>query len=108
MAEIPSGLGASAAQAGSTAKEIANARDAQSANRSDASNRRAKAIDQAGSAVDTEDGDTQVFSDAEGSGSQGRAPEGDETPDQPEDQTPGAPPDVTRDEEGNPHLDIEA
>ena len=108
MAEIPSGLGASAAQAGFTAKDIANARDAQSAGRSDASNRRTKAINQAGSAVDTEDGDTQVFSESEGSGSQGRALEGDQTPEQPDDEAPGTPPGVTRDDEGHLHLDLEA
>ncbi len=108
MAEIPSGLGASAAQAGSTSRDVASSRDADAANRTDAGNRRTKAIEQAGSAVDTEDGDTQVFSESEGTGSQGRALEGDETPDQPDDQAPGEPPGLTRDNDGHVHLDLEA
>ena len=108
MAEIPSGLGASAAQAGLTARDVASSRDADAANRTDAGNRRTKAIEQAGSAVDTEDGDTQVFSESEGAGSQGRAPEDDQASDQPDDQTPGDPPGVTRDDQGHLHLDLEA
>ncbi len=108
MAEIPSGLGASAAQAGFAARDVASSRDADAANRTDARDRRTKAIDQAGSAVDTEDGDTQVFSESEGSGGQGRALEGDQTSDEPDDQDSGDAPGVTRDDQGHLHLDLEA
>lgn len=108
MAEIPSGLGASAAQAGFQAQDVSKARDANSANRVDAANRRTQAVDQAASSVDTDDRDAQVFTDAEGAGSQGRQLDEDQTPDQTDDQSPPEPPGITRDEDGKLHLDLEA
>ncbi len=107
MAEIPSNLASSAAQSGVQSREVARARDASRANTSAAVDRQVRSVEEAGTTVDTEDADSQVFSDAEGSGSQGRsfeegtAAEGG--------QGEGASDNgITRDDEGHLHLDLEA
>ena len=104
MAEIPSDIASSAAQAGFQARQTAKERDAQRAGGRDLAERQVRAVDEAGNTVDTEDGDTAVFTDAEGAGSQGRPfeeeAEGSE-------ETAA---DVTDDDEGigDSHLDISA
>ena len=106
MAEIPSDIASSAAQAGYQAREVGKERGARGAAQAHAANHQIKALDESGSTVETEDADTQVFTDAEGGGSQGRAFE----EEQPESEDPGTTPDrgVTRDEDGRLHLDLEA
>ncbi|MCH8149318.1 MAG: hypothetical protein IH987_15265 [Planctomycetes bacterium] len=107
MAEIPSDIPASAAQAGYQAREVGRARDARSAATANASNQRARAVDEAGNTVDTEDNDNQVFADAEGSGGRGRPfEEGNPTddPDAGEESKTG----VTKDDDGQLHIDLEA
>jgi hypothetical protein len=108
MADVPSasGVGASAAQAGYQAREAAKAKDAVGADRANAKDRQVKALDESSSTVETEDGDTQVYTDAEGSGSQGRPFEEQGTGEDgvaDEKESDG----VTRDDEGQLHLDIE-
>lgn len=107
MAEIPSDIPASAAQAGYQAREVGRARDARSAQIANASNRRARAVDEADTTVDTEDSDNQVFADAEGSGGQGRPfEEGNPTdaPDAVEESKTG----IIEDDDGQVHIDLEA
>lgn len=107
MAEIPSDIPASAAQAGYQAREVGRARDAQSAASANASNKRARAVDEAGNTVDTEDNDNQVFADAEGSGGPGRPFEEadpNDAPDAAEESKTG----VIEDDEGKLHIDLEA
>jgi hypothetical protein len=108
MADVPSasGVGASAAQAGYQAREAAKAKDAAGAERANAKDRQVKALDDASSTVETEDGDTQVYTDSEGSGSQGRSFEEQGAGEQgaaDEGESNG----VTRDDDGQLHLDIE-
>ena len=69
MAEIPSDIASSAAQAGFQAREVAKDRDARSAGQSNAVDRQVKAVGEAGTTVETTDGDTRISSDAEGTGS---------------------------------------
>ena len=107
MAEIPSDIASSAAQAGYQARDVGKERAAGAAGQSNAARRQIKAVDEAGSTVDTEDADTQVFTDAEGSGSLGRpfeeeaAGEGEEAAGQ--DETG-----ISQGEDGQVHLDLEA
>ena len=107
MAEIPSDIASSAAQAGYRAREVGQARGARSAAQANAVDRRVKAVDEADTTVDTDDADARVFADAEGSGSMGRpfeeegAAESEETPEQ---SSEG----ITRDDDGQVHLDLEA
>ncbi len=105
MSEIPPELPSSAAQSGVQAREIAKEREARRAGQADAATRQVKTVDEAGSTVETTDNDVAVFSDAEGSGSQGRAFE------------EGAPPEaagedagtgITQDDDGQLHVDLEA
>ena len=107
MAEIPSHIPASAAQSGVQSQEVAKGRDAQRANTANAANRQTQAIEEAGSTVDTEDADNRVFTDAEGSGSEGRPFDEEATAEQ---QPKGQEADggITRDENGRIHLDLEA
>lgn len=105
MAEIPSDIASSAAQAASKARDVAKVRDSHNTGRAQAGKRHIEAIDDAGSMVDTEDADARVFAEAEGSGSQGRAPDEAEV-----EETAEKPPNegVTRDDDGQLHLDLEA
>ncbi len=107
MAEIPPDISSSAAQAGFQAREVAKERDARRIARSDAANRQLKSVDEAGRTVETNDDDVAVFSDAEGAGGQGRAfEEGDEPTAEKDD--PTAATGITRDDEGQFHVDLEA
>ena len=108
MAEIPSDIASSAAQAGFQARQVAKERDARSAGSIDAADRQVKAVDEADSTVDTEDGDTAVFTNAEGQGGQGRSFEDvadDDLAEQGEETSPNG---VSTDDNGQTHLDIQA
>ncbi len=107
MAEIPSDIPASAAQAGNQAREVSRGRDARSAQIANASNRRARAVDEAGNTVDTEDSDNQVFADAESSGGQGRAFE-ESNPTDADDAGEQSKIGITKDDDGRLHIDLEA
>ena len=107
MAEMPSDIPASAAQAGYQAREVSRGRDARSAQIANASNRRARAVDEAGNTVDTEDSDNQVFADAENAGGQGRPFEdGDSTDADDAAEKPKI--GITKDGDGHLHVDLEA
>jgi hypothetical protein len=109
MAEIPTDLPASAAQSTVQAREIAKDRDARQAGEAAASNRQLKSVDEAGSTVETGDEDVAVFADAEGTGSQGRMLDTEEAPDTEEEADDGSRRGgVTRGDDGQLHVDIEA
>ena len=74
-----------------------------------AANNTAKAVDEAGSTVETTDNDTEIYADAEGTGSKGRAHE-DELLEESLDEEQQADSDegITNTEDGQRHLDIEA
>jgi len=105
MTGIPSDLGASAAQAGFHADDVAKARDANRAGRTSTARRQIKDIDEASAVVDTSEDNTQVFADSEGSGSSGRDLEGEETTEQEEETGRKG---VVEDDQGQIHLDLEA
>ncbi len=107
MTEIPPHLPASAAQSSVQAREVAKERDARRAGQADAVNRQVKAVDEAGSTVETTDDDVAVFGDSEGTGSEGRELEDGNTP-APESPADGTKNGITRDEHGRFHVDLEA
>jgi len=108
MAEIPSDIASSASQANIQARAVADNRNARSADAAHAVNRQVKATEEADTTVDTADEDTKVYADAEGTGSQGRPFEEEGT--QADEQTGDASPNggISRDENGQLHLDLEA
>jgi hypothetical protein len=106
VSHIPNDIAASAAQAGLQAREVAAQREARRAAQANAVARQVKSVTDAGNTVETSDSDDQVFIDAEGQGSQGRATEEDE---ESTDQAADAPvPTTPQDADGTIHLDIEA
>lgn len=106
MADIPP-VHASAIQAGYQAREVGKARDARRDEQARAASQQIKSASDAAGMVDTTDVDNQVFTDAEGAGSQGRAFE--ESPPAEDfasasEEKPG----IVRDAQGQLHLDLEA
>ncbi len=107
IADIPPpNIVASGAQAGYAQVEAAKARDKARNDQTRSAERNAKAIDDAGAVIETEDGDTAVFADAEGAGGQGRHTE--EGEHEPESEDTPKKTDVTTDTDGQQHLDIQA
>ncbi|HNO77936.1 MAG TPA: hypothetical protein PKN33_07725 [Phycisphaerae bacterium] len=102
MSDVPPNILGAAAQAGFVAGIASRARDA---DRTGQARTAAKQIEQASdsaNSVETTDGDTAVFADAEGAGGQGRAfGEGDQPAEEIEDVKPDTDPDDTQS-----HLDI--
>ncbi len=106
MAEIPSEIASSSAQTGFQAREVGIGRAGRLAAQASAANREIKSIDESGTTVDTDDAETQVYADAEGTGSQGRPFEEEqgEEGESPAEADRG----VTTDDDGRLHLDLEA
>lgn len=107
MAEIPSHIASSAAQAGFQSREVGRDRDAQRAGQAAIAQRQIKSVEEASDTVETTDSDTRVTSDSEGAGSQGRTSE-QELPKDESSETQETPPGVTEDDDGHLHLDLEA
>ncbi len=108
MSQIPSHIPASAAQAGVQANEVAKERDARRSGQVDTARRQVKNIDEAGSTVDTEDGDVAIFADAEGGGSQGRQQSEQEDTQTDETEADEKSKGIRRDDDGQLHVDLEA
>ena len=104
MTGIPSDIAGAAAQAGFTAPEASRIRDADRAGQAHASARQAQAADHAVDSVETGDGETEVYTDAEGAGSQGRA-FAENPPEEGEKSTENG--GLSKDEDGQIHLDIQ-
>lgn len=105
MAEIPSDVASSAAQAPIQSREVLKEQAARRANQAHAAARHVKTVDESGVIVETSDSDSRVFTDSEGSGSMGRNFADDKsTLDLTDDAEPGRPTDV----DGQLHLDLEA
>ncbi len=107
MAEVPADLPASAAQSGIQAHEVAKERDARRTGQIEAASRQTKAVDEAGSTVETTDGDVAIFSDAEGSGSEGRESEEQPTDEQESDDQATSD-GIVEGDDGILHIDLEA
>ncbi len=106
MAEGPTDIASSIAPANYKAKEVAKEREANRAATAHTAERGVKNIADRGATIDTEDGDTAIFADAEGTGSQGRPFEEDTQPEE-EAESETIPEGITRDEDGQFHLDLE-
>lgn len=107
MSGIPSDIAGSSLQAGFQARDVGRVRDNERVGQAHSTNKTAKAIDEAGNTVETEDGDTAVYADAEGTGSKGRSFEEElleEESSQDEDDRQGRP----ESDDGQVHLDIQA
>ena len=104
MADAPSPVASSAAQASFQAKAAADVRDAGRAAQSHAAVARVKTAVDESTTVETADSDVAVFANAEGSGSQGRQTE--TSPDE----NSGAPHEsgdgISVDEQGRQYVDI--
>ena len=107
MSGIPSDIAGSSLQAGFQARNVAGARDAERAAQSATAKEANKAVDQAGETVETDDRDSQVYADAEGTGSQGRAHEEELVEEGTSDGARETDEELPGDED-RPHLDIEA
>lgn len=109
MAEIPSEIASSAAQAGFKAQQVGAEREARRAAQATAADRQLKAVDEAAATVDTDDADTEVFTDAEeGGGSQGRTDQNEEEAADEDSSAKPKPGGITRDDDGRLHVDLEA
>lgn len=108
MSDIPPDVVGSSLQAGFQQAEISKARDAQRAAQSHAAKTGAKAIDDAGTTIETGDEDTAVFADAEGTGGQGRESEEESTEAHPESNAEGRAEGMDNEDDGLTHVDIEA
>jgi hypothetical protein len=108
MADIPPPIAASAAQVPFQSKAVADAREARRAGQTHAAQRQVKTVDESGTTVETADADSRVFTDAEGSGSQGRELERevDDAPVEPEGNLPKT--GIITGEDGRLHIDLEA
>lgn len=104
MSSVPPDIVGSSAQAGYQQADAAKIRDGERAAQSNATARQAKAVDEAGSAIAANDGDVEVYSDAEGGGGQGRAEEEENTQDDNDETQDG----IHRDDDGEIHLDLQA
>ena len=109
MSGIPSDIAGSALQAGFQARDVAKVRDGERVGQAHAANKTARAVDEAGSTVETGDNDTQIYADAEGTGSKGRSFEEElleeaSVDEQEEEDDDG----IGTAEDGEMHLDIDA
>lgn len=73
MSAVPPNIAGSVLQSGLAQQQVSAVRDAERNQRAGADRQVAKAVDQADNSVETTDDTTEVYTDAEGSGSQGRA-----------------------------------
>ncbi len=105
MSAVPPNMVGPILQSSLTARQVSNARSGEEAQRTSADRKQTAAIDERDTTVETTDNDTQVHTDAEGLGSQGRAfsrPE-DVDPEAENDDQPAA-----DDQDAGRHIDFEA
>jgi hypothetical protein len=105
MSSVPPDIVGSSAQAGYQQADVAKIRDGERAAQANATARQAKAVDEAGSSITANDGDVEVYADAEGGGGQGRANEEEENT---QDETNETQDGVRQDDDGEIHLDLQA
>ncbi len=102
MSSLPPNLAGSILQGHLTQRQVSAAQNREKNQRANADRQQTAAIDEQDSTVETTDEDTQVHTDAEGGGSQGRSfTEPQEEADQAENQNPP-------DGDSGHHIDLEA
>ena len=105
--DAPSPIASSIAGAPLQSRDAIEAGEARRAGQHNAIRRQAQTVTDAGATVETTDADARVFGDTEGTGSQGRELE--EQDSQPNEQNPPKnPPGIATDQDGNLHVDLEA
>lgn len=82
MSSVPPNLVGPILQSHLAQRQVASVRDSERASAAVNLRQQAHIIDEKGSTVETTDNDTQVYADAEGTGSQGRPSSQPENPDQ--------------------------
>jgi len=95
-------------QAHQQQQQVSGLRDTEENRKAHASREQARIADQAEHSVETADNDTRVHPDAGGSGSQGRAFQGESGPGEHAEPLEENASGVTTDEDGRPHVDIQA
>ncbi len=73
MSAVPPNILGASAQAGFVAAEASKTRDADRTGQAQIANKQVERVKDSANSVETADGDTAVFADAEGAGGQGRA-----------------------------------
>ena len=107
MADSPSPSASSVAGAPLQAKDAAEAREARRAGQHNAARTQVKTVDDAGATVETTDADSRVFTNAEGTGSQGRQL-GDEQEPAEQESSVAEPKGIIKGKDGKIHLDLQA
>ncbi|MEK6797713.1 MAG: hypothetical protein AABZ12_01975 [Planctomycetota bacterium] len=107
MTQIPSHIAVSAAGAPIQSRETARQHEAQRTGDAQAAATQVRALDEADVTVETADGDTRVFGDADGGGSQGRTL-GEPSSDEPPAESGPIASGITQDLDGRLHVDLEA
>ena len=93
MSSVPPNIVGPILQSNLAQRQVSGVRDNERAQQTNADQKQSAAINEKDSTVETTDNDTEVYADAEGQGSQGRAftePDQDEEEQQPEDDSPDA------------------
>ena len=104
MSTLPPNLAGSILQSHLAQRQASKVRERDEAQRATAERKNSSAIDEKDTTVETTDSDTQIHTDAEGTGSQGRAFTQGEAPDEEQDREPPPPP---VGDTGH-HIDLEA
>jgi hypothetical protein len=100
MSAVPPNFAASILQSNLAQRQVSAVRDAERNQRTSADRQQARVVDQADSTVAMTDDSSEIYADAEGAGSQGRAFS---SPDEP------AAPETEADQENDgPHIDLSA
>ena len=102
MSTVPPNLVGPILQSHLMQRQVAGVRDTERAQETTAQRQQSSAIDEKDSTVETTDGDTQVHTDSEGAGSQGRAFSHSEPPIEPVEDEP------SNDTEQGIHIDLQA
>jgi hypothetical protein len=107
MADAPLPIVSSTAGAPLQARDVIEAGESRRAGQHNAIRRQGQTVTDAGATVETTDADARVFSDSEGTGSQGR--ETTEQESNPQDQSQAkSPQGIVTGKDGRVHLDLEA
>jgi len=103
MSSLPPNLVGPILQSHLAQRQVSHVRDNERVQQSTFNRQQTNAIDEQDSTVETDDGDTQVHADAEGTGSQGRAFSEGEQP-----ETPAVETDAADDQQEGLHIDLQA
>jgi len=108
MSEVPPPIVGSSIQAGYHQADVAKSRDAERTDRAGPTRTGVKPLDETGPTIETHDEDTAVFADAEGAGGQGRHSESESGEHHADENDTHPQCNDTTDDDGRPHIDIEA